>query len=134
MAKFCSECGGPLANETSKFCDTCGARIGDIKNNGKNQVLSAPQTVYSTNYILILLLVGWFLFLFVAPIVSILIVVVSAICVYLDAKSINAGKHADKETMVSITWSPTTWALLVLFLWILLLPFYLIKRKEIFFS
>jgi hypothetical protein len=29
MAKFCPECGGPLVNETSKFCDKCGAKTGE---------------------------------------------------------------------------------------------------------
>ena len=27
MAKYCSECGKPLENETSKFCNNCGANV-----------------------------------------------------------------------------------------------------------
>jgi len=27
MAKFCPECGNPIANETSKFCDKCGSKL-----------------------------------------------------------------------------------------------------------
>jgi hypothetical protein len=29
LTKFCSECGGPLVSETSKFCDKCGAKTGE---------------------------------------------------------------------------------------------------------
>jgi hypothetical protein len=132
MVKFCPECGNPLASETSKFCDKCGANTVEGKKVTQNHVIDSSQKNYSTNYILVILLISGILFLFISPIITAIIVIISAVAAYYDAKAIGAGKHSNKETMASITWSPTSWALLVLLLWILILPFYLIKRKEIF--
>lgn len=132
MAKFCQGCGNPLVSETSKFCDKCGANTGETNTDRQNRVSDSPQKNYSSNYVLISLFILFFIFAFINSIFCVLIVIISAIAVYYDAKSIGAGKQSNKETMESITWSPTSWALLVLLLWILGLPFYLIKRKEIF--
>jgi uncharacterized membrane protein YvbJ len=133
MAKFCDKCGNPLVNETSKFCDKCGATTVNVKPDIQNQVTDVSQKNYSNNYILVVLLILGILTIFINPIITFLIVVISAILVYYDAKAIGAGKESKKETMDSITWSPFSWALLVLLVWIFILPFYLIKRKEIFF-
>ena len=133
MAKFCDKCGNPLVNENSKFCDKCGGKTIEGNADRENRVIDSPQKNYSNNYILVVLLILGILTIFINPIIVFLIVVISAILVYYDAKAIGAGKESKKETMDSITWSPFSWALLVLLVWILILPFYLIKRKEIFF-
>lgn len=133
MAKFCPECGNPLVSETSKFCDKCGANTGELKTDKQNQVTKSPEKNYASNYILIALLIFGVVSVFISPIILLIIVIISAIMVHSDAKSIGAGKQSNKETMESISWSPLSWAILVLLLWILILPFYLIKRKEIFF-
>jgi uncharacterized membrane protein YvbJ len=133
MAKFCQGCGNPLVSETSKFCDKCGANTGETNTDRQNRVSDSPQKNYSSNYVLILLFILGLVFIFVSPIITLIIVIISAIAVYSDAKSIGAGKQSNKEkTMESITWSPTTWAILVFLFWILVLPFYYLKRKELF--
>ena len=132
LTKFCPECGNPLVSETSKFCDKCGANTVDVKTDKQNHVIDRSQKNYSINYILILLFILFFIFAFINGILCLLIVIISAVAVYYDAKAIGAGKQSNKETMASITWSSTSWALLVLLLWIIGLPLYLIKRKEIF--
>ena len=132
MAKFCPECGGPLVNETSKFCDKCGAKTGEGNADRQNRVIDSPQKNYSINYILILLFILFFIFAFINGIICLLIVIISTIAVYYDAKAIGAGTHSNKETMETITWSPLSWALIVLLLWIIGLPLYLIKRKVVF--
>ena len=133
LTKFCDKCGNPLVNETSKFCDKCGGKTGEGNADTQNRVIDSPQKNYSINYILILLFILFFIVAFINGIICLLIVIISAIAVYYDAKAIGAGKELKKETMDSITWSPFSWALLVLLVWIFILPFYLIKRKEIFF-
>jgi len=132
LAKFCDKCGNPLVNETSKFCDKCGATTVNVKPDIQNQVTDVSQKNYSNNYILILLFILFFIFAFINGIICFLIVIISAIAVYYDAKAIGAGMHSNKETMETITWSPLSWALIVLLLWIIGLPLYLIKRKVIF--
>jgi TM2 domain-containing membrane protein YozV len=43
MAKFCSECGKPLSNESAKFCDNCGAKI-DVTNPGDQREVRLVPT------------------------------------------------------------------------------------------
>jgi hypothetical protein len=59
--------------------------------------------------------------------------VLSALFVYMDAKKIEAGKaFPHQKTLKSITWTPGSWAALVFVLWILYFPKYLSRRSEIF--
>lgn len=57
-----------------------------------------------------------------------LIVIASAVVVGIDASKLGAGKH--KLGGMADT-SPITWALGVLFLWIVVLPVYLIYRPKL---
>jgi len=96
------------------------------------------QNPYSMNIILILLLGLGLLGVFYPPFL-VLIVIISAIAVYYDAKAIGAGGHSqngsmnnEESTFSTYTWSPLSWGLVVLLLWIIGLPLYLIKRRELF--
>jgi hypothetical protein len=57
-------------------------------------------------------------------------VILSAIVVHVDAKGLNAG-GGQKEIGSTLTWSPFSWALLVLFFWIIGMPLYLYRRRQI---
>ncbi|MEN6342701.1 MAG: hypothetical protein ABFC89_09100 [Methanospirillum sp.] len=91
---------------------------------------TAAPVAYSSNVLLILLLLAMIPAIFLFPL-SLLILIASAVAVYYDAKSLGAG-GGQKETMNSLTWSPFSWAALVLLLWIIGMPLYLIRRREIF--
>jgi hypothetical protein len=133
MTKFCSECGGPLINETSKFCDKCGAKTGETNIDKKNQVINSSQKIYSSNYILILLLIVGILSIFINAIIVVLIVILSAVAVYYDAKSIGSGKSSSKEEWdKAMTYTPISWGALTLLFWIIFLPLYLYRREKIF--
>ena len=133
MAKFCPDCGKPLTSETSKFCDKCGANTGEVNTDRPNRVIDSPQKNYSSNHILTLLLILGVAFIFISPIILILIVISSAIAVYYDANSIRAGKSSPKEKWdQSITYSPVSWGALTLLFWIIFLPLYLYRREKIF--
>ena len=57
----------------------------------------------------------------------------SAGLVYMDAGKINAGEAApEQKTFRAMTWSPASWGGLVFFLWILMFPYYMNKREEIY--
>lgn len=85
---------------------------------------------YSSNVVLILLAIGMFIpGLFWWPL-PFLVVILSAIAVYYDAKALGAG-GSQKETTSSMTWSPFSWAALVFLLWIIGMPLYLIRRRQI---
>lgn len=89
----------------------------------------APFT-YSSNNLLIVLALAMIPAIFLFPL-SFLIVIACAVAVYYDAEALGAG-GGQKETLNSLTWSPFSWAALVLLLWIIGMPLYLIRRKEIF--
>ena len=61
------------------------------------------------------------------------VTVITGVVVGIDTGELNAGQHfPQQELSRPVTWKPMTWALLVIFLWPLLLPLYLLKRQEIF--
>ena len=62
-----------------------------------------------------------------------IIILLSAQFVYKDAKKIDAGDaYPEQRTLRALTWTPTSWGVLVFFLWLFLFPFYLHKREEIY--
>jgi len=133
MVKFCSGCGSPLVNETSKFCDKCGANTGEVNVDRHNQIIDNPKKNYSSNHILTLLLILGVVFIFINFIIVWLIVIISAIAVYYDANTIRAGKSSPKEEVFnSMTYKPITWGALTFLFWIIFLPLYLYRRERIF--
>ncbi len=102
---------------------------------------------YKTNYYLIMLLVigGIVLIMDIVSYVTmdqriwyselifLIIILLSAQLVYLDARKIEAGKaYPHQRTFRALTWTPVSWGILVLFIWIILFPYYLHKREDIF--
>lgn len=70
----------------------------------------------------------WFL-----ELILLIIILLSAQLVYLDARKIEAGKaYPHQRTLRALTWTPISWGVLVLLLWIILFPYYLHKREDIF--
>ena len=128
---ICPNCGKNTPE--GKFCEQCGASISAPPPDTQHQVIPGSQKTYATNYIPVVLLILGVLFIFVNPVLLLIIVIISAIVVYTDAKSIGVGTQPTKElAFTSVTWKPISWAVLVFFFWIIFLPFYLIKRKELF--
>jgi hypothetical protein len=87
------------------------------------------RLVYKSNYLLIAL---FFLtiFLILVPIINIVLLIVSSILVYSDAKQIIATQ--DKEKMFSAsTWRPFSWFLMSILFWVIGYPLYLLERKKI---
>jgi DNA-directed RNA polymerase subunit RPC12/RpoP len=154
--KTCPHCNAPIIDESRYYCKTCGAYLHESqlpetavnkKNNENNrlsQVKGKPDSAnpgipsersnaYKPNWILILAF-GFGLLSILIPPILLIFVIASAIAVYYDAKAIRAGEQLTKEsTMNTHTWSPLSWGLIVLLFWIICLPLYLIKRREIFF-
>jgi len=62
-----------------------------------------------------------------------IVMLLSGQLVYMDASKINAGEAApEQKTFRSLTWTPASWGVLVFFLWIIMFPYYLYKREEIY--
>ncbi len=93
---------------------------------------SAQGKNYSVSYVLILIFIFSLLALFINIYVGVIMVMISAAVVYSDAKSIGAGTRFEKESMNTLSWDPSSWGIIVLLLWIIGFPLYLIKRREIF--
>ena len=114
------------------FVINADAKIGEIDIIRQNQEKAITQKNYSTSYILILIFIFSFVAVFINFYVGMIMVIISAAAVYSDAKSIGAGTRFEKEFMNTLSWDPFSWGLIVLLLWIIGFPLYLIKRKEIF--
>ena len=128
---ICPNCGKNTPE--GKFCELCGASISAPPPDTQPHVIPSPQKTYATNYIPVVLFIVGLVFVFVNPVLFLIIVIINAIVVYTDAKSIGAGiKSAKEQALKSVTWKPISWALLAFFFWIIFVPFYLIKRKELF--
>lgn len=145
--KLCDNCGTPL--DTGKnYCTFCGKMVNGVDSNGisysqqavnrdiKNQNVSTRNMSnggYSPSYFLIgLFLLTILLALWGSLGITILLVIISAIAVYSDAKGIIINKPRGEETLSTITWSPISWGLLTLLIWIIGMPLYILKRKELF--
>ncbi len=63
----------------------------------------------------------------------IIIIIISAPLVYIDAKKIDAGEaFSEQRTFRAITWTPVSWGVLVFIIWIIFFPIYLFMREEIY--
>jgi predicted amidophosphoribosyltransferase len=157
IEKKCPSCGFPIDNDDRFYCKSCGvylkgsepaqmrdnlrtvkdSRPSEVKIFGKQKITREQFEAYKTNWIL--LIVFALALLSIAALASgllIILVIVSAIAVYYDAKAIKAGagaQYSNESTMDILSWNPVSWGLIVLLLWIIGLPLYLYKRKEIFF-
>ena len=140
MPRFCPICGVELQYQDAEICSGCGVRIKEpetrIQQGGvgpnitvvKSMRINKPsthtprETTYETNYILILLLLFGIISLslifsgITGP--TAIIILISAVLVYFDARSIGEDKRG---AMVA--------SLGVLILWLIVLPIYLITRK-----
>jgi DNA-directed RNA polymerase subunit RPC12/RpoP len=155
--KLCPNCNAPILDETRYYCKSCGAYLHGDQNviisptekthierkiaiNETRTRSTIPRTTskngnstYQSNWILVLAFLFGLISIFIPPLL-VIVVIASAIAVYYDAKALRAGGEAKTETLNSLSWSPLDWGLMVLLLWIIGLPLYLIKRKEIFLS
>jgi Zn finger protein HypA/HybF involved in hydrogenase expression len=156
----CPNCNTPVMDDQSLFCNKCGSSLSQqTKIESKSQTAdyneiidkqvsksekSSNEKHYESNVLIVLLLIFGLFSIFISPILTIFIVVMSAIGIYLDAKSIGAGRRLRDENKFNnavskrnffktASWDPIQWAVWVLLLWIFSVPFYLIKRREIYF-
>jgi hypothetical protein len=123
---FCPKCGKEVA-EDSSFCPNCGAHlmpeIPETKAEEKNSYLVA---LLAAGLVTLFLSFKALAFVFV----TLIIVIISTVTVYSDAKAIGTGRGFSKEILgETVTWKPLTWSLLVFFFWIIFLPLYLVKRR-----
>jgi ribosomal protein L37E len=137
--KICSKCGSKAPDIHSKFCDKCGSPVigfqGTIlsASDGSLEIARARQNSEISVLILAFALVLGLVSVFVNPLNLIVIIIVSAAGVYYDAKELQAGSRYPKVVAAKpVTWNPKIWGLLVLVVWIVGLPLYLIRRKELF--
>jgi hypothetical protein len=66
-------------------------------------------------------------------ILFIIIALLSGQATYLDAKKIEAGRTAPhQKTFRGMTWTPLSWGVLAIVLWIFVFPAYLYMRSDIF--
>jgi len=59
-----------------------------------------------------------------------LLILISAVWTYIDAKKRLGPKKREQKTDDLHTWSPLSWAILVVWFWIIIFPLYLLKRDE----
>lgn len=128
--KFCFSCGKEVP-EDSSFCPNCGIHISASVHERQPKKETSSTSDTSGGFLLALVITGILLFFIwvLHPVGSFIIVVITALWVYVDAKNSGAGKGFNKEQWSTETWSPLSWSLLVLFLWIVGMPLYLIKRS-----
>lgn len=125
------QCGAALP-QGSKFCSNCGAATSAASTAPVARPTTAPGRTYSTNILLVFLFVAGLASIFINVGLTFLVVLISAIAVYSDARNLNAGKTASKESMSPITYSPFSWGALTLLFWIIFMPWYLYLRRQIF--
>lgn len=129
---FCPKCGKEV-HDTDVFCKVCGLNLkkqnSSTESLGNQSLESIKQ--YQSSMLLILLLPAFFFSAIFGFFGLFIMLLICSIAVYSDAKEIGAGSTFSKENMSSITWSPTSWALIVLLFWIIGYPLYLIKRRSI---
>jgi hypothetical protein len=92
---ICPHCGKNTPE--GKFCEHCGANISAPPPVQQNQVMPGPQKTYSPNYIIVGLFIVGLLVVFVNPVIYLIILIINAIVIYSDAKSIGAGTKSAKE-------------------------------------
>ena len=149
---LCPYCGRALrGNET--FCNYCGNHLNKTEIDESQQRARRSQSSnqyrndrvpprireprrdlnsdgYQINYLLIILFFLVIFTVFINGFIAFFLVDVSAIAVYYDAKNIiNVQKR--EKSFASNSWSPLSWGLMTLLLWIIGHPLYLIKRRSI---
>lgn len=148
-AKKCQYCGN-FFDSSLDYCTLCGKKVNRIKNSSYNYQRNNPnnnyyqetpkknhskiKSEYSTNYLLILLFIVTLLAIFTPVLFFLcwLFVIASSIAVYYDAKEIIVKKPGGEKMLSALTWTPLSWSLITLFFWIIGLPLYILKRREIF--
>lgn len=90
-----------------------------------------PDVTYSSNGLLIILLIVTLPAVFTWLPLGWICVIASAIVVYIDVKGFHGGNNQKEHTFNSSTWSPLSWALMVLLFWVIGMPFYLYRRRQI---
>lgn len=128
---YCPNCGIELENDLN-FCSSCGtnmnetvAEIDDRNKQNKNPMLN---TLLACGIVAMLL--GILLPLF--NITLWIIVIASSIIVYKDARTNGVGNSYKKEKLTKMmTWKPLSWGVMVFFLWIIILPLYIIKWDKL---
>lgn len=103
---------------------------GQQPNHGPQWPHPPPVATYPTNLLLIVLLIVTIPTAIIWPPIAWICVVLSGIAVHIDAKELHVG-NSQKETFGSVTWSPFSWALLVFLLWIVGMPLYMCRRRQI---
>ena len=91
----------------------------------------SPEKEYKSNRLLPGVFVAFFVCLFIFPLFSLLLIVISWFLVYYDAKELNAGRFENKKKVEIITYKPSSWLLLVVLFWIIFFPYYMYKRRTI---
>jgi hypothetical protein len=81
-------------------------------------------------------LVSYFFFhsrLWYLELLFLIIILLSGQLVYLDGKKIDAGSaYPHQRTFRARTWTPSSWSVLVIVIWIILFPYYIHKREDIY--
>jgi hypothetical protein len=89
---------------------------------------------YQDNMLLIILAVAWLFPVVYQRDFLPIILVLSAVAMYVDARNIHAGESFEKETLFGdiVTWQPLTWGLATFVGGIIIMAIYLFHRKEIY--
>ena len=78
-------------------------------------------------------LLGIHFYYYYFEILFLIIALLSGQTTYLDAKKIEAGRTAPhQKTFRAMTWTPLSWGVLAIVLWIFVFPAYLYMRSDIF--
>ncbi|HII98559.1 MAG TPA: DUF4352 domain-containing protein [Methanoregula sp.] len=159
--KVCTTCRRMAPSSESVFCDVCGTRLTPLSLPVSRGVLlpsptipeiaspphkeespttvaeDSPESAAEKNsklsvFVLRFALVFGIVGFFINPLIGIAIVVLSAYAVYQDAKELRTGSFSAKvEPFRTVTWRPAGWGLIVLVVWIVGLPLYLVHREQL---